>query len=321
MAKSSVAGLLTSVDEIFTTQEERDEAKLSKIVNLPLNLIDDFPGHPYHVRMDEDMDQLVTSILERGILVPVVVIPKDDGRYLMVSGHRRKKACEVAGLDSVRAEVKDLTMDEAIMEMVDSNLQRSSILPSEKAFAYKMKLDAMKRQGQRTDLTCATPLHKSGGKKSRTILAEKSGESHEQIRKYIRLTHLVPELLDMVDNAALKAPGVPQIALRPAVELSYLHEEEQRHLLETISYEDATPSLSQAQKMREFSEQGKLNADVILSIMCEQKPNQREKFTFQAERLRQYIPPNLSKDKAEDYVVKALEYYKRHLERMKQQAR
>ena len=292
MAKSSVAGLLTSVDEIFTTQEEREEAKLSKIVNMPLSLIDDFPGHPYHVRMDEDMDLLVDSVKKRGILVPVLVMPKDDGRYLMVSGHRRKKACELAGLETIRAEVRELTMDEAIVEMVDSNLQRSSILPSEKAFAYKMKLDAMNRQGQRTDLTSAPVGQK---------LAASSRE--------------------MVVNAAVKAPGTPQIALRPAVELSYLTEQEQIDLVETISYEDATPSLSQAQKMRDFSEKGKLNADVILSIMCEQKGNQKEKFTFQAERLRPYIPAHLSKDKAEDYVLKALEYYKRHLDRMRQQAR
>lgn len=320
MAKSSVAGLLTSVDEIFTTQEERDEAKLTKIVNLPLALIDDFPGHPYHVRLDEDMEQLVSSIKERGILVPVVVIPKEDGRYLMVSGHRRKKGCELAGLETIRAEVKELTMDEAIVEMVDSNLQRSSILPSEKAFAYKMRLDAMNRQGQRTDLTSA-PVGQKSVVSSRDTLAKKSSDSSSQIQRYIRLTFLIPDLLEMVDNAVTKAPGVPQIALRPAVELSYLNENEQRDLVETISYEDATPSLSQAQKMREFSESGRLNSDVILSIMCEQKPNQKEKFTFQAERLRPYLPSNLSKEKAEDYVLKALEYYQRHLERMKQQAR
>lgn len=320
MAKNSVAGLLTSVDEIFTTQEERDEAKLTKIVNLPLALIDDFPGHPYHVRLDEDMEQLVSSIKERGILVPVVVIPKEDGRYLMVSGHRRKKGCELAGLETIRAEVKELTMDEAIVEMVDSNLQRSSILPSEKAFAYKMRLDAMKRQGQRTDLT-SSPLGTKSGTRSNEELAAKSPDGKTQIHRYIRLTFLIPDLLEMVDNAVTKAPGVPQIALRPAVELSYLNENEQRDLVETISYEDATPSLSQAQKMREFSEGGRLNSDVILSIMCEQKPNQKEKFTFQAERLRPYLPSNLSKEKAEDYVLKALEYYQRHLERMKQQAR
>lgn len=320
MAKNSVAGLLTSVDEIFTTQEERDEAKLTKIVNLPLALIDDFPGHPYHVRLDEDMEQLVSSIKERGILVPVVVIPKEDGRYLMVSGHRRKKGCELAGLETIRAEVKELTMDEAIVEMVDSNLQRSSILPSEKAFAYKMRLDAMNRQGQRTDLTSA-PVGQKSVVSSRDTLAKKSSDSSSQIQRYIRLTFLIPDLLEMVDNAVTKAPGVPQIALRPAVELSYLNENEQRDLVETISYEDATPSLSQAQKMREFSEGGRLNSDVILSIMCEQKPNQKEKFTFQAERIRPYLPSNLSKEKAEDYVLKALEYYQRHLERMKQQAR
>ena len=320
MAKSSVAGLLTSVDEIFTTQEEREEAKLSKIVNMPLSLIDDFPGHPYHVRMDEDMDLLVDSVKKRGILVPVLVMPKDDGRYLMVTGHRRKKACELAGLETIRAEVRELTMDEAIVEMVDSNLQRSSILPSEKAFAYKMKLDAMNRQGQRTDLTSA-PVGQKLAASSRDTLANKSPDSSSQIQRYIRLTYLTPDLLEMVDNAAVKAPGTPQIALRPAVELSYLTEQEQIDLVETISYEDATPSLSQAQKMRDFSEKGKLNADVILSIMCEQKGNQKEKFTFQAERLRPYIPAHLSKDKAEDYVLKALEYYKRHLDRMRQQAR
>lgn len=311
---------LPTLDDLFSSEEERQERKLAKIRDIPIELIDDFPNHPYHVRLDEDMEQLVASVQERGILVPAVVMPKEDGRYLMVSGHRRKKACELAGLDTIRAEVKELTMEEATMEMVDSNLQRSSILPSEKAFAYKMKLDAMKRQGQRADLT-SSPLGTKLGTRSNKELADNSPDGKTQIHRYIRLTFLVPELLEMVDNAAVKAPGVPQIALRPAVELSYLHEEEQRNLVETISYEEATPSLSQAQKMREFSEKGKLNADVILSIMCEQKPNQKEKFTFQAERLRPLIPANLSKDRAEDYVLKALEFYKRHLEKVKQQAR
>jgi ParB family chromosome partitioning protein len=291
------------------TGKERLENDLPKIYDIPLAEIDDFPGHPYKVKLDEDMDQLVQSVKERGILTPITLREKEDGRYEVVSGHRRKKACELAGLETVRAEIKELTRDEAIILMVESNYQRSSIMPSEKAFAYKMRLEAMNRQGMRTDLTCGPMGHKSDGTKSRDIVAENTNESARQVSRYIRLTELVPPILDMVDDG--------KIAFRPAVELSYLTQEEQNALLETMSYEDATPSLAQAIKMKEFSRSGKLNDDVILSIMSEEKPNQREKFTFQAERLRKYIPQSVPFDKTEDYVLKALEYYQRYQQRQR----
>lgn len=275
MKKSPIDLGLTALDELFMDDESRAEAQLPKIHEIPLSEIDEFPDHPFHVRLDEDMDQLVESIKTRGIITPVTLRQKPDGRYELVSGHRRKKACELAGLTTVKAEIRELTRDEAIILMVESNLQRTTILPSEKAFSYKMRLDAMKRQGQRTDLTSTPVVSKS---RSSEEIGETSGESREQIRRYIRLTHLVPPLLDMVDAG--------RIAFRPAVELSYLSESEQNSLLETISYEDATPSLAQAVKMKNFSQAGKLNADVILSILCEQKPNQREKISFQSERLK-----------------------------------
>ncbi len=300
---------LKGYDELFMTGKERLENDLPKIYDIPLAEIDDFPGHPYKVKLDEDMDQLVQSVKERGILTPITLREKEDGRYEVVSGHRRKKACELAGLETVRAEIKELTRDEAIILMVESNYQRSSIMPSEKAFAYKMRLEAMNRQGMRTDLTCGPMGHKSDGTKSRDIVAENTNESARQVSRYIRLTELVPPILDMVDDG--------KIAFRPAVELSYLTQEEQNALLETMSYEDATPSLAQAIKMKEFSRSGKLNDDVILSIMSEEKPNQREKFTFQAERLRKYIPQSVPFDKTEDYVLKALEYYQRYQQRQR----
>lgn len=292
---------LKGYDELFMTGEERLENNLPKIYDIPLSEIDDFPDHPYKVKLDDDMDQLIQSVKERGILTPITLRTKEDGRYEVVSGHRRKKACELAGLETVRAEIKDLTRDEAIILMVESNYQRSSILPSEKAFAYKMRLEAMKRQGQRTDLTSCPVVTKLN---SAAEVSQEQGDSTRQVFRYIRLTELVPTLLDMVDEG--------RIAFRPAVELSYLTPEEQNALLETMSYEDATPSLAQAIKMKEFSRSGKLNDDVILSIMSEEKPNQREKFTFQAERLRKYIPQSVPFDKTEDYVLKALEYYQRY---------
>ena len=301
---------LTGYDELFMSDDSRAENKLPKIYDIPLSEIDDFPNHPFKVKLDEDMDQLVQSVTERGIITPITLRQKEDGRYEIVSGHRRKKACELAGLETVKAEVKDLTRDEAIILMVESNLQRSTILPSEKAFSYKMRLEAMNRQGQRTDLTCGPVGHKSDGTKSRDLLAESASDSARQVSRYIRLTELIPELLDMADEN--------KIAFRPAVELSYLLKDEQKALLETMNYADATPSLAQAIKMKEFSKNGKLSADVIESIMGEEKPNQKEKFTFKAERLRQFIPSTVPYEKTEDYVLKALEYYHRYQERQKE---
>lgn len=291
---------LKGYDELFMTGKERLENNLPKIYDIPLSEIDDFPDHPYKVKLDEDMDQLVQSIKERGVLTAITLRTKEDGRYEVVSGHRRKKACELAGLETVRAEIKELTRDEAAILMVDSNYQRSNIMPSEKAFAYKMKLDAMKRQAGRPSKDYSGPV----GQNSREELSEDSSDSSRQIQRYIRLTELLPDLLDMVDEG--------RIAFRPAVELSYLSTEEQQSLLETISYEDATPSLAQAIKMKAFSRDGKLSEDVILSIMSEEKPNQREKYTFQAERLRKFIPQSVPYEKTEDYILKALEYYQRY---------
>ena len=292
------------LDELLINKE------LPAIRDIPLELIDDFPGHPFQVRLDEDMDQLVESIRKNGVITPLTLRKKENGRFEIVSGHRRKKACQLAGKTTVKAEVKNMSRDEAIILMVESNLQRSRILPSEKAFSYKMRLDAMNGQGKRTDLSFC-PLGRRLS--SADELSKNSGDSERQIFRYIRLTYLLPELLTMVDEG--------RIAFRPAVELSYLTQEEQRNLLETISYEDATPSLAQAIKMKEFSQAGKLNADVILSIMCEQKPNQKEKYTFKAERLKPYLPQNITPAQTEDYILKALEYYQRYRRRQKEQGR
>ena len=311
MAAKSAAGLLTSVDSMFTTQEERDNAQRSYVIDLPTTEISDFPDHPFKVRMDEEMEQMVESVKERGVLSPVLVRPMPDGGYQMVSGHRRKLASELAELPTVPCIVRELTDDEAIIIMVDSNLQRERVLPSEKAFAYKMKLDAMKRQGERTDLTCAPMAHKLKGVKSRDIVAEQAGESKDQIRRYIRLTNLVPELLDMVDNTVLKEKGTLQMALRPAVELSYLPENEQNALLEVMESEDCTPSHAQAIKIRDFSEKGKLNPDVILSIMQEEKPNQVEQFKMPRNRIDKFFPAGTPAQKIEDTIVKALEMYRK----------
>ena len=310
MAANSAKGLLTSVDDLFTTQAEREDALCEKVVTIPTEQIIDFPGHPFKVVMDENMREMVESVQQYGVLVPALVRPDADGRYLMVSGHRRKMACELAG-KPLPCIVRNMTDDEAILAMVDSNLQRESILPSEKAFAYKMKMDAMRRQGQRTDLTCATPLHKFEGKRSRDILAEQTGESHEQIRKYIRLTYLLPELLFMVDNSILKEKDAKQIAMRPAVELSYLTVAEQRSLLDTMSEEDCTPSHAQAIKMRSFSKEGKLTKDVILAIMQEEKPNQKEQVKISKERISKFFAPGTPVQKMEETIVKALEMYRK----------
>ena len=297
---------LTAYDDLFQTDESRAEAALSKIRDIPLSEIDEFPDHPFKVLMDEDMEQLVESIKRNGVMTPATVRLKVDGRYELISGHRRKKACELAGLETLKCEVKDLTRDEAIIIMVESNLQRSVILPSEKAFAYKMRLEAMKRQGERTDLTSAPMVQKLT---SREKIAEKSGDSHEQVRRFIRLTELAPEILQMVDEK--------QIAFRPAVEISYLAEEQQYTLLEAMSYNDATPSLAQAIKMKKFNQDGKLTDEVIQSIMEEEKPNQKEKPAFRDERITKLIPKTVPKGQETDFVVKALEFYNRHLQRNK----
>lgn len=300
---------LTGYDELFMNDAERKENKLPRIYDIPLSEIDDFPDHPFKVKLDEDMGQLIQSIKERGIITPVTLRPKEDGRYEIVSGHRRRKACELAGFDTVKAEVRELTRDEAIILMVESNLQRSVILPSEKAFSYKMRLEAINRQGQRTDLTCDPVGHKLQGMKSVEIVAESSPDSKTQVQRYIRLTELIPELLDLVDEG--------RIAFRPAVELSYLQKEEQSALLEQIAYADATPSLAQAIKLKRFSQDGKLNNEVIESIMSEEKPNQREKINIKYAEARRFIPASVPYEKTGEYILKALEYYHRYQERQK----
>ncbi len=301
---------LTGYDELFMNDAERKENKLPRIYDVPISEIDDFPDHPFKVKVDEDMDQLVQSIKERGIITPVTLRPKEDGRYEIVSGHRRKKACELAGLDTVKAEVREMTRDEAIILMVESNLQRSTILPSEKAFSYKMRLEAMKRQAGRPSQENYSPLgNNSLGTKSSDEMAEEVGESKNTIFRYIRLTELIPELLQLVDES--------RIAFRPAVELSYLKKEEQTALLEEISYTDATPSLAQAIKMKKFSNEGKLSQEVIESIMSEEKPNQKEKINIKYEDARKFIPASVPYDKTGDYIMKALEYYHRYQERQK----
>jgi ParB family chromosome partitioning protein len=292
---------------------ERKENRLPKIYDIPLLEIDDFPEHPFQVRMDEDMDQLVESVKSRGVITPITLRKKDDGRYEIISGHRRRKACEIAGFDTVPAEIKELSRDEAIILMVESNLQRSVILPSEKAFAYKMRLEAMKRQGQRTDLTSEPVATKLPGSRSNEELAEIVGESKDQIRRYIRLTNLEPELLQMVDEG--------KIAMRPAVELSYLNDIEQQDLIPAMEMADATPSHAQAIKMRKFSQEGKLTPEVIESIMCEEKPNQKEKISIPYASVKRYIPTSVPPDKTGDFILKALEYYHRHLERQRNDAR
>lgn len=305
MEKKPIDLGLTALDELFMTDEGRKESKLPRIHDIPLDQIDDMPNHPYKVRMDEDMEALVESVKNHGIITPVILRQKEDGRYECASGHRRRKAAELAGFPTIKAEVREMTRDEAIIIMAHSNRQRSRILPSEKAFSYKMELEALKRQGMRTDLSSGPVVQKL----ARDALGDMADENGRQISRYIRLTYLAPALLDMVDEG--------RIAFRPAVELSYLTEQEQADLIETIGYEDATPSLVQAIKMKEFSREGRLNADVILSIMCEQKPNQKEKITFHAEKLKPYLPKNINPKQTEEYILKALEYYQRYRERMK----
>ena len=293
---------LPKYDDLFSTQEERDEAKLDKIRDIPLELIDDFPDHPFHVRDDEDMQQLVDSIKSRGVLTPAVLREKEDGKYELVSGHRRKRACEIVGLSTLRSEIKDLSRDEAIIYMVESNFQRSSILPSEKAFSYKMRLEAMKRQGQRSDLT-STPLVSK--LRSNEELGEQAGESREQIRRYIRLTHLIPELLDLVDEGSIK--------MRPAVELSYLDEQFQRDVFEEIEVNQCTPSHAQAIRLRKMQDEGILTAEAVSEVISEIKPNQKERIILRGEKIRKLIPKAVPIEQTEDFICKAVEHYNKFL--------
>ena len=295
-----------TLDELFSTQEERDDAKLSKIRDIPLELIDDFPDHPFKVRDDEDMIRLVESVKERGVITPATVRQKEDGRYELISGHRRKRACELAGFEALRCEVVDLDRDAATVLMVESNYQRSQILPSEKAFAYKMRLEAMKRQAGRPSKENSVPVAQNyEGKTSRELLGEQVGESQDQVRRYIRLTNLVPELLDLVDEGKIK--------MRPAVELSYLDEDSQQAVVDEIDLNQCTPSHDQTIRMRKFFTDGKLTPEVVSAIMGEEKPNQREKIVLRGDKVRSLIPKNIPVSQTEDYVVKALEHYSRFL--------
>ena len=304
MAKSKEINMnLPSADDLFTTQEERDQKNQEHVKNISVYDISDFPNHPFKVKMDDKMVETIESIREHGVLVPALVREKPTGGYEMISGHRRKMASELAGLENIPCIVRNLSDDEAVIVMVDSNLQREEILPSEKAFAYKMKLDVMKRQGQRTDLTLSPLATKLKGKRSDELLGEEVGESKDQIRRYIRLTYLIPEILDMVDNK--------KIAMRPAVELSYLPKEEQEILYDTMESEDCTPSHAQAIKIRKFSAEGRLNEDVLLSIMAEEKPNQVEKWKIPKNRLKKYFPSGTSQQKMEETIIKALELYRK----------
>ncbi len=299
---------LTALDELFMTEEGRQENRLPRIRQLPLDMIDDMPDHPFKVRRDDDMELLIESVRDHGVITPIIVRQKEDGRYETAAGHRRRMASKINGLTTIPAEVRDMTRDEAIILMVESNLQRSTILPSEKAFSYKMRLDAMKRQSGRPRKENVSPVGTNF--RSDEVMAQETGDSRNQIHRYIRLTFLQPALLDMVDEG--------KIALRPAVELSYLTEQEQRDLVETIGYEDATPSQSQAIKMREMSKAGTLTMDAILNIMCQKKPNQKEKISFHTEKLKPYLPKNITPKQTEEYILKALEYYQRYRERMKE---
>ena len=301
---------MTPLDDLFSTDESRAEAQLEKVVMLNPADISDFPNHPFKVKQDEAMAEMVDSVKQYGVLVPALVRPKADGSYEMIAGHRRKCAATLAGITEMPCIVRNLTDDEATIIMVDSNLQRETILPSEKAFAYKMKLEAIKRQGQRSDLTSTPLVSKS---RSNEELGQKNGDSREQVRRYIRLTELIPPMLDMVDNG--------KIAFRPAVELSYLSKEQQQSLYGTMECEDCTPSLAQAIKMKEFSRDGKLTEEVILSIMQEEKPNQREKPAFRDERITRLIPKSIPRGQETDFVIRALEFYNRHLQRRRDQER
>ncbi|MBQ8795518.1 MAG: ParB/RepB/Spo0J family partition protein [Clostridia bacterium] len=313
MAKKKSDFTLPTLDSLFSTQQEREYEKLDKIRDIPLELIDDFPDHPYKVKDDEDMMQLAESIKERGVLTPAVLRQKDDGRYELVSGHRRKRACELAGLTTLRSEIKDLTRDEAIMYMVESNFQRTTILPSEKAFAYKMRLEAMNRQGKRSDLTSDPLGGKYTGKESAEIVGRDNGDSQTQVRRYIRLTNLIPELLELVDEGKIK--------MRPAVELSYLSEAEQYDVLHEIEVNDCTPSHDQTIRMRKLSEKGELETEAITAIMTELKPNQQERIVLKADRVRKLIPDSVPLNKTEEYICKAIEHYSKYLKNRSERGR
>ena len=305
MAKSNASEMLTSLDSLFTTQEQRDEAKRDSVQDIPISQISDFPEHPFKVKQDEAMLEMAESVRQYGVLVPGLVRQLEDGSYQMVSGHRRKLASELAGRDTIPCIVRDLTDDEAVIIMVDSNLQRERVLPSEKAFAYKMKLDAMRRQGQRTDLTSQPMVEKL---ESVEKMGRDTGESGRQIQRYIRLTNLIPEILDMVDDG--------RIAFRPAVELSYLTEQEQHILYDAMGHADCTPSLAQAIKMKSFSREGKLSEAVIRSIMAEEKPNQKEQFRIPKERISKYFKPGTPARTMEDTIITALDYYRKRQREM-----
>ena len=298
---------LPKLDEYFTTQEQRDDAKLKKIHEIPLEEIDEFPDHPFKVLDDEDMMNLAESIREQGIITPATLRKKEDGRYEILSGHRRKRACELAGLETLRSEVVEMDRDAAVIFMVDSNLQRTTILPSEKAFSYKMRLEAMKRQGRRTDLT-SRPV---GEKLSVERLGEEVSESGRQVHRYIRLTELIPELLEKVDKG--------EIALRPAVDISYLPEDIQRSLFDTIEMEQCTPSYAQTRRMRTLLAEGKLTDEAIYAIMQEEKPNQKEKFTISASKIEKVLPQSVKASQREDFILKAIDYYAKHLQRKKEE--
>ena len=302
---------LPKLDEYFTTQEQRDDAKLKKIYEIPLEEIDEFPDHPFKVLDDEDMMNLAESIREQGIITPATLRKKEDGRYEILSGHRRKRACELAGLETLRSEVVEMDRDAAVIFMVDSNLQRTTILPSEKAFSYKMRLEAMKRQGKRMDLTSTPLARKLRGTESAELLGEIVGEGKDNIRRYIRLTELIPELLEKVDRG--------EIALRPAVDISYLSEDIQRSLLDTIEMEQCTPSYAQTRRMRTLLAEGKLTDEAIYAIMQEEKPNQKEKFTISASKIEKVLPQSVKASQREDFILKAIDYYAKHLQRKKEE--
>ena len=302
---------LPKLDEYFTTQEQRDDAKLKKIYEIPLEEIDEFPDHPFKVLDDEDMMNLAESVREQGIITPATLRKKEDGRYEILSGHRRKRACELAGLDTLRSEVVEMDRDAAVIFMVDSNLQRTTILPSEKAFSYKMRLEAMKHQGKRLDLTSSPLATKLRGMRSHEQLAEIVGEGKDNIHRYIRLTELIPDLLEKVDRG--------EIALRPAVDISYFPEDIQRSLLDNIEMEQCTPSYAQTRRMRTLLAEGKLKDEAIYAIMQEEKPNQKEKFTISASKIEKVLPQNVKASQREDFILKAIDYYAKHLQRKKEE--
>lgn len=307
--KSDITINLPPADDLFSTQKERDEAKREHILNIPLDKIEDFPNHPFRVCEDRKLLEMVDSISEHGVLVPALVCPTENGRYQMISGHRRKFASRLAGLTEIPCLVRNLTYDEAVIIMVDSNIQREDVLPSEKAYAYKMKLDSLKRQGKRTDLT-STPVVQ---KLSVEILGEKEGESRETVRRYIRLTELIPEILDMVDGK--------EIAFRPAVEISYLSHEEQKWLYEIMKEECCTPSLSQSQRLKAMSQKEGLEKKIIRIMLSEEKPNQKEKIVLKGDRFKKYFPKGMTEKEKEDIIVRALDMWYRNQNRMKERER